>query len=190
MSYLSILFLICISTNLGFCPFCWRQSWTRHRTARREIDAAVAFRHVCFFVMFSFIFSIPPLLTLRNFKIYLFSLIFRFLHYQPSLHTTAPLAHGDLKLTHLKSPWCHDEVLCGLGTHVVCYVHFVIKKKIFILLTQTSAAAPFVEDNLEPDAGTERREIDASVLLSAFSNWGESTLGMTYDYDHAMLFTA
>ena len=55
---------------------------------------------------------------------------------------------------------------------------------------QTSSAAPFIEDYLFADTGSERREFDAAVVLSAFGDWGESTLSLTLDYDHAMMFTA
>ena len=58
------------------------------------------------------------------------------------------------------------------------------------LYLQTPSAAPFIEDHLLPDTGTERREFDAYDVLVAFRNWAETTLSLTSDYDHAMMFTA
>ena len=55
---------------------------------------------------------------------------------------------------------------------------------------QIPSAAPFIEDHLLPDAGTERREFDAYDVLVEFGNWAETTLSLTFDYDHAMMFTA
>ena len=51
----------------------------------------------------------------------------------PNLHKISSLAHGDLKIIHMKSAWGHEEVLCRLRPilnkpqHVfVCLLHITL----------------------------------------------------------------
>ncbi|XP_052282883.1 streptococcal hemagglutinin-like isoform X2 [Dreissena polymorpha] len=58
-----------------------------------------------------------------------------------------------------------------------------------IYIAETTAAAPFIEDNLLAFQVNGRKTYLASTVLGTFRNWANVNLANNYNYDHAIMFS-